>query len=59
LLDDVTGYKVVVCLKSKAEIPAALIAELNKLMTRTGRNIMFLRTDRGTEFLNYPCEVMV
>jgi hypothetical protein len=37
LLDDFTGYKIVVCVKSKAEIPAALIAELNKLMNRTGR----------------------
>jgi transposase InsO family protein len=52
IYDGFTGWRQVILVRTKDEIPPRLRAALMQLMNLTGRRILKLQTDRGTEFLN-------
>jgi transposase InsO family protein len=52
IYDGFTGWRQVILVRTKDEIPGKLRAALMQLMNLTGRRILKLQTDRGTEFLN-------
>jgi transposase InsO family protein len=53
--DDYSKLASVVCLKSKDEAPAVLIAicnHLEKQLSKTGEKVMSIRSDNGKEYIN-------
>jgi transposase InsO family protein len=53
--DDYSKLASVVCLKSKDEAPAVLIAicnQLEKQLFKTGEKVMSIRSDNGKEYIN-------
>ena len=52
ITDGYSGYKWVLLVQNKAMIPAMLIVPFQQLRVQTGRPLLKIRSDRGTEFVN-------
>lgn len=52
LLDDYTGLSVVVALKNKTQVLAAMQEQISMLETQSGQQLKEMRTDNGTEYVN-------
>lgn len=52
ITDGYSGYKWVLLVQNKAMIPAMLIVLFQELRVQTGRPLLKIRSDRGTEFVN-------
>ena len=52
IYDGYTGWREVILVKSKDQIPEQVKHVLVRWMTQTGERIRFLRSDRGREFIN-------
>lgn len=52
-LDDYSKLSIVIPISSKADVPDQVKRTIKMLETQTGHNLLAVRTDRGTEYMNH------